>query len=530
MKDFARCALIQPPPAHLQLDRLADLESVHTDNINGSLCGVAMELHHFGKRPKRGTYCRLRMLAVLTLGAKPQPSNTHTTGEGIPIPQRYLAALAILIGIFMGALDTSIVNVALPTISQELKVDPAAVIWVANAYHVASAATMITFAAIGAAFGRKKVYSVGIVLFTVTSLGCALSADLGQLVLFRCAQGLSYAAMVSIGIGMYRSIFPPNALGKILGINALIVALGTVAGPTAGGIIITLFDWPWLFLINIPLGAVAIYLSIRYLPDDATTTTSFDLKGSILSVIALASFVVAVDQAGRWSNAVIASLIALSFAGSVVFLLWQKQAPCPLLPLDIFSSSRFSLAAATSLGAFTAQGLSFIALPFLLQSTYGYSAIESAFFFTPWPLAVTIAAPMAGWLADKIDATLLSTIGVVCLATGLGAIAALGEDPTIPDILWRLTLCGFGFGFFQAPNNREMLSSVSPSRSGVASGVLATARTLGQSLGAAIVAVIMAGAAIPFLDFERGDLMHAAMWLACGIATCAGLISAKRIR
>lgn len=461
-------------------------------------------------------------------------SNTLTHDavlDGLPIPKRYFAALAILTGILMGALDTSIVNVALPTISHDLGVSASAVIWVANAYHIASAATMITFAACGSVFGYKRVYVAGLVVFTITSLGCAMTQSLEILVLFRAAQGLCYAAMVSIGMGMYRRIYPANLLGSILGINALVVAVGTVAGPTVGGVVVTVLSWPWLFLINVPLGIIAIYFSWRDLPLDREVGGTFDVIGAALSTTALVAFVAAVDQAGRWPDTVIVVLVVVSIVTGTLFYRSQRAGAAPLLPLQIFSFSRFSLAAMTSLSSFTAQGLAFVALPFLLQYTYGRTAIESALLFTPWPLTVVFAAPLAGRLADKLNATIVSTIGTVIFAAGLAATALLGDQPTIPDILWRLAVCGLGFGLFQAPNNREMLSSVPKSMTGTASGILSTARVLGQSLGAAIVAVVMAAVAIPALRFglDEATIMHGALWMASAIAACSGLFSTLRI-
>ena len=177
---------------------------------------------------------------------------------------------------------------------------------------------------------------------------------------------------------------------------------------------------------------------------------------------------------------------------ATVFLRRQRRLDAPLLPLDIFASKRFSFAAAASLAAFSAQGISFVALPFLFQSVYGYSAIQSALLFTPWPVVVTVAAPLSGRLSDKINATLLSTIGVGIFALGLFLIASMDHAHDVTDILWRLPV-RTGLRLFQAPNNKEMLSNVARARSGAASGVLATARTLGQSLGAAVVAVVLSG-------------------------------------
>ena len=383
-----------------------------------------------------------------TLAINAEPS-------GIPIPARYFAAMAILIGIFMGALDTSIVNVALPTIAKELDATPAAIIWVVNAYHVASAATMITFAAVGAVFSYRRVYCIGLAIFTLTSIGCAVANDLWTLVAFRSLQGFSYAAMVSIGIGMYRKIYPPELLGSILGINALIVALGTVAGPTLGGIIVSTLGWPWLFLINVPFGVAALYLGLRNLPADEGSGARLDLSSIGYSVLAIGFVVIAIDQAGRWDNGIVWTLLACGAVLATVFLRRQRRLDAPLLPLDIFASKRFSFAAAASLAAFSAQGISFVALPFLFQSVYGYSAIQSALLFTPWPVVVTVAAPLSGRLSDKINATLLSTIGVGIFALGLFLIASMDHAHDVTDILWRLGLCGLGFGFSRRPTTRR---------------------------------------------------------------------------
>lgn len=450
--------------------------------------------------------------------------------DGLPVPQRVFAALAILAGVFMGALDTSIVNVALPTIAHDLEVSASAVIWVANAYHIAGAATMMSFAAFGGVVGRKRVYVAGLAVFTVTSLGCAMSGSLAWLVAFRAAQGLCYAAIVSIGIGMYRRIYPAHLLGSILGINALVVAVGTVAGPTVGGVIVTGLGWSWLFLVNLPLGMLAIGLAWRNLPPDHETGGVFDARGAVLSTIALVALVTAVDQAGRWPGQVVGLLAAVSLLTGVLFYRSQRAASAPLLPLAIFASSRFSLAAVTSLASFTAQGLAFVALPFLFQATYGRSAIASALLFTPWPLTVVFAAPLAGRLADRFDGTVVSSIGTAIFAVGLAATALLGAQPATYDILWRLALCGLGFGLFQAPNNREMLSSVPKSLSGTASGILSTARVLGQSLGAAIVAVMMATMAISAqrLGLDGDAVMHGVLWMATAIAACSSLFSVLR--
>ncbi|MDP5007943.1 MAG: MFS transporter, partial [Glaciimonas sp.] len=220
------------------------------------------------------------------------------------------------------------------------------------------------------------------------------------------------------------------------------------------------------------------------LPRDDGHGGKFDFIGAILSAVAMAAIVLAVDGIADLFNPQNVSkewgLIGIAMVATCLFIWRQKRATSPLLPLDIFHSSRFSMAVATSLCSFIGQGIAFIALPFLFQGAYGFSPLMSAALFTPWPVAIAIVAPIAGRLADRYPAATLSTGGLAVFTLGLGLLACLGDQASVPDILWRAFICGLGFGFFQSPNNREMLSNAPRERSGTASGVLAIARTFGQ--------------------------------------------------
>lgn len=412
--------------------------------------------------------------------------------QGFEAPRRYLAAAAILIGVVMAALDSSIVNISLPSIAEALRVDSASVIWVTNAYQVASAATMLICASLGSRIGERRFYTAGMVLFTLASLGCSLSPTFGMLVAMRILQGVSYAVMISVGLGLYRVIFPPHTLGTILGLNALAFAVGTAIGPALGGLIISYLDWPWLFYINLPLGALAIVFSLISLGVDTEKEKGFDWGGAVTSAVALGLMVIAVDQIGRWDSRILMLCGVASVLLLAIFVSVQTRSKSPLLPLDIFRSRRYTFAVISSVSMFVAQGMALVGLPFVLQHAYHYSLLESAFIFTPWPVAVAICAPVAGRLSNRLNPTQISTAGVVIFSLGLGSLALLPQAATVNDFLWRVAVCGIGYGLFLPPNNKEMFSNVAPNRTVTASGVLSTARTAGQSIGAALVAMVIA--------------------------------------
>ncbi|MBU9814223.1 DHA2 family efflux MFS transporter permease subunit [Rahnella sp. C60] len=412
--------------------------------------------------------------------------------QGFETPRRYLAAAAILIGVIMAALDSSIVNISLPSIAGALQVDSASIIWVTNGYQVASAATMLICASLGSRIGERRFYTAGMVLFTLASLGCSLSPTFGMLVTMRILQGVSYAVMISVGLGLYRVIFPPHALGTILGLNALAFAVGTAIGPALGGLIISYLDWPWLFYINLPLGALAIVFSLISLGVDTEKEKGFDWGGAVTSAAALGLMVIAVDQIGRWDSRLLMLCGVASVVLLAIFVNVQTRSKSPLLPPDIFRSRRYTFAVISSVSMFVAQGMALVGLPFVLQHAYHYSVLESAFIFTPWPVAVAICAPVAGRLSNRLNPTQISTVGVVIFSLGLGSLALLPEAATVNDFLWRVAVCGIGYGLFLPPNNKEMFSNVASNRTVTASGVLSTARTAGQSIGAALVAMVIA--------------------------------------
>ncbi|HEY4319431.1 MAG TPA: MFS transporter [Herbaspirillum sp.] len=458
--------------------------------------------------------------------------------DGVPGTQRRAALFALMLGALIMGLDSSIVNVALPQIAIDMHAEPSAVVWVANAYTLAGAMSVVAFASMGDIIGYRKLYIGGLAVFTLASLGCSLAWSLQALNIFRFIQGLGCAAAMSIVPALYRQIFPARLLGSALGISSMMVAASLAAGPTIGGLLLAAFRWPSLFLVNLPIGIVTVMLSRKGLPRIAGRGGKFDYAGAVWSAIALGTIVVAVDSLSRdRQHSQLLWLSGIALAAVILFIRSQRRAKAPLLPLQIFSSPRFTLAICTSFCSFTAQGIAFIAMPFLFQGAFGQTPLMSAAMFTPWPLAIIVFGPLSGRLSDRLPPALLSTAGLLVYACGLVLLATLDAQPSVPDILWRTFVCGAGFGLFQSPNNREILSSCPREHSGASSGMLAIARTFGQSLGAAITAIAMfiAGAAIASAETANGDAgtesagIHIALWIAAGAGVLAMLVSLSRV-
>jgi DHA2 family multidrug resistance protein-like MFS transporter len=436
----------------------------------------------------------------------------------------------------MSVLDGQIANTALPTIARDLGSSPVESIWVVNAFQLAVTATILSFAALGELRGPGRVYRAGVIMFVAGSLACALARSLPLLIAARAFQGIGASAIVSISPAILRDIFPRAQLGRALGLNALVVATSAAAGPTIGGFILAVLPWPWLFAINVPFGLANIALN-RALPRDHDRKPGWlDLPSVVTSALGFALLIWGLDGFARrepgWS---IALLLVAGAASMTIFVRRQFTLPRPMIALDLFGIAPFSMAAATSFASFTAQGIAFVALPFLFQEALGRTPLESGLLLTSWPLAVAAVAPLAGRLSDRFSVGILATGGLAVFTIGLALYALLPAHPSAAEIVLHGVICGLGYGFFQSPNNRELIGSAPRSKSASAAGLLATFRLGGQTLGASLVAIVFGtfGASLAAGAQTHGLVARAAptvLWLACGFAGIATVASSLRLR
>lgn len=455
----------------------------------------------------------------------PGPKGPQPLPDGLPLPWRLGAILAVAFGVGLSVIDSAIANVALPTIGRELGISAADSIWIVNAYQLSIMVSILSFSALGDLVGYRKVYIGGLMLFTVASVGCALSGSLQTLVLSRVMQGFGAAAVTSVNTTLIRIIYPRAQLGRGMGINATVVAVSSVAGPTLAAAILSVAAWPWLFAVNIPVGIAALVLSRRFLPRNPVRVTGrgFRWRDAVMNALTFGLMMASVEGFSHGLDPRILSLgVAALLIVGFLFVRSQLHEQFPILPFDLLRIPIFSVSVLTSVCSFLGQMLAMVALPFYLQQECGYDEVATGLLLTAWPAVIMVVAPTAGYLMERIHAGLLGGTGLLMMTAGLLLLAFLPPHPASFDIVWRLVLCGAGFGLFQSPNNSILIASAPPERSGSASGMLATARLLGQTTGAALMALLF--------HLVPARSTHAALLLSAAFALIGAVVSLARLR
>ena len=445
----------------------------------------------------------------------------------IEVTRPYLAVIAVLAAIMMGVLDGTVMNVALPTLSKEFNVTPSDIIWVVNAYQLVVTMMLLGFAAIGDVFGYKKVFLCGVSIFVTASALCAMSKSFEMMVASRILQGIGGACTMSINTALLRIIFPPARLGRVMAANAVIVAVTAASGPALGGAILSIGHWSWIFLMNIPLGLAALIIGWKLLPHNPPQKTKQKLDGQsvVMNAVFFGLLIYTIEGMAHdgFSTLLLLQAVVTVIVG-VLYIRRQLQIPMPILPVDLFRIPIFSLSIGCSIACFTAQMLALVSLPFFMQHSLGMGVAATGLLMTPWPLATTLTAPIAGRMIERVHPGILGAVGMGIFAIGLCLLATLGNDTELWNLAWRMAVCGIGIGLFQTPNNVTITTSAPIQRSGGASGMIGTARVLGQTLGTAIVAILF-----HYMGQESGGEV-VCLWTALGLALISGGLSCCRIK
>lgn len=402
---------------------------------------------------------------------------------------RWLIFSVTVMGTFMAVLDSSIVNVALPLIAASFGVELTAVQWVVTAYLLVISSLLPLFGKIGDLYGRRKVYLLGFVIFTIGSLLCSLSNSIWFLVASRVLQAVGASMLMSNSPAIVSVTFPGKERGRVLGMNGTVVALASMAGPSLGGILVGLFNWQWIFYINLPIGIFAYLLGYYILPvEEKHSSGTFDFKGAALFAIGMTGLLVVLSEGQEWGWGSLAIFVTaiVSIVILSTFIWHEGRVLHPMIDLTLFKRWPFLAGNVSGLLSFMAMFTNNMLMPFYLHSVLLLTPTQIGLAITPFPLLMAFAAPVSGYLSEKVSPVILTSGGLGILMSGLLYLATLDAQSTVWQVVIGQGIMGIGNGMFQSPNNNSVLSSVPASKVGLASGISALMRNVGMVSGTAV--------------------------------------------
>jgi DHA2 family multidrug resistance protein-like MFS transporter len=449
-----------------------------------------------------------------------QPKARSAYPDGLERPRRYWAILALMSSLIATVLDASMVNVALPTITRELNIDPAEVVWVVTVYNLIVVVSLLPLSAMAERIGFKRMFRLGLTLFVGASVISAMATSLETLIAGRMAQGFASAMLMCMFGGLVRNIYPLNKLGMGISLNATMVGVFSVLGPTIGALVLHIASWEWIFLIGVPISLAGVF-GARFLPDVPRNTSRFDWIACLLSIPVLGLSIIGLDSLVTHP---LRALICVALAALAAWLLVRRSRNqvAPLFPLDLLRIRSITYAVGASAFSFAAQMSGFVALPFYFQKVLNFSYTDVGLLLGMWSIGVAAMAPVAGMLSGRYPISILCAIGAGSMALGMLWLLLLPQGTAFFWLMAAMLLAGIGFGFFQTPNNRALLSAAPRRRSGAAGGLQATSRVFGQGCGTALVALVFT------LGQTHGPTLGVVMSIICGV--CALVVNILRYR
>ncbi|MDP4146861.1 MAG: MFS transporter [Bacillota bacterium] len=407
---------------------------------------------------------------------------------------RWIILIIVVISTFMSALDSSIVNVALPKMARALKVTTANIQLVATSYLIVIAGVVLIFGRLGDMLGKTKMFKFGLGLFTFGSLLCGITSSFPILIIARIIQATGAAGTMANNQGIITEVFHITERGKALGFLGTAVALGSLVGPGLGGLIVGAASWEYIFLINVPIGLAALFYAFKLLPKGHKTAKGrMDGIGAALFILTIVPLFVALGQGINIGFT--HPMILLGFAAAIVsfiaFIYVEKKREIPLIQLKMFENKLFSLSIFCGFISFVAIFCSNITLPFYLQDVMSYSPEHAGLILMIYPLLLAVAAPVSGHLSDKIGSELLTFIGLIFISLGLLLMSTLNENSNLLSMLIFIGIMSIGMGLFQSPNNSLIMSTVSKDKLGIAGSINALIRNLGMVCGIALATTLL---------------------------------------
>jgi EmrB/QacA subfamily drug resistance transporter len=442
--------------------------------------------------------------------------------QQVDYSRKWYVMAAVSMGVFLATIDGSIVNVALPSLVRAFDTEFAVVQWVVLAYLLTITTLMLSMGRLGDMIGKKHLYASGFVVFTIGSVLCGLAPTVYWLIAFRVLQAIGAAMLMALGMAIVTEAFPPPERGKALGFYGTMVSVGIVIGPVLGGLLIGAFSWRWIFFVNLPIGIVGTWMVFRFVPAfKPEGGQRFDFAGALCLFASLMTLLLALTL-GQQRGFTDPGVLALFGAGTVlmaVFILVEWKSEQPMIDLRLFKNRLFSINLVTALIAFVCLSGTIILMPFYLENVLGYDPRSVGLILAIVPIALGITAPIAGILSDRLGTRPITVLGLFILVIGFAAVSTLSVETTALGYVLRFLPIGIGVGVFQSPNNSAVMGAVPRARLGIASGLLAITRTMGQSIGIAALGALWASRVL----FRSGQDLPGGATNASPVAQVAGL-------
>ena len=456
--------------------------------------------------------------------------------ETVDFRAKWLVMASVGMGIFLSTIDGSIVNVALPSLVKSLNTDFATVQWVVLAYLLTLATVILSMGRLGDMLGKKPVYTIGFVVFTLGSVLCGLSQTIYALIAFRVLQALGASMLMALGTAILTESFPTSERGMALGIAGALVSVGIVIGPTLGGLILEVFSWHWIFFVNLPIGIVGILMVLRFVPNIQTEgKEKFDFLGAGTLFAALISLLLAlsIGQNAGFGDVRVLGLFSTAAIFLPLFVVVENRVSDPMIDMRLFRNRLFSVNLVTASLSFICTAGTTLLIPFFLEGVLGYNPAKVGLLMAVVPVSMGVLAPIAGSLSDRFGTRPMTVIGLGFMLIGYGAIAGVSMQDSLGIYLLRFIPLGFGLGIFNSPNNSAIMGSAPRHRLGVASGLMAITRILGQITGIAVLGTVWATRVVAYAglaaEVEPSSAapeaqlaaLHNTMWLALALILIA---------